>query len=209
MSDGLDQNMTGFHIMVPVDPDFLDKAMEEEAANGPPKTVFSEISSYAQQLEALDVAIEEKEKELSELKEKKTQLETVTIPTIMMRERIENIGLDNGRQMTMKPVVSVRVPKNEEGRKKVLQFLYDHGAGHLIKDSLTVEDAPESLRQKLVEEGIAFDTDISVNTNSLVAWAKGVLGMTKGSVQTIAKDDFPKEADLFIANVASISKPKR
>lgn len=188
--------------------DFLDEAMEEEAANGPPKTVFSEISSYAQQLEALDVAIDEKEHELSELKEKRTQLESVTIPTVMMQNRIDSIGLDNGRQLTMKPVVSVRVPKNEEGRKKVLQFLYDHGAGHLIKDSLTVEDAPESLRQKLVEENIAFDTDISVNTNSLVAWAKGVLGMTKGSVQTIAKDDFPKEANLFIANVASISKPK-
>lgn len=209
MSDALDQSITGFHIMVPVDPDFLDEAMEEEAANGPPKTVFSEISSYAQQLEALNVAIEEKEKELAELNEKRRQLETITIPTVMQANRLESIGLDNGRQLTIKPSVSIRLPKNEEGRNKVLQFLYDHGAGHLVKDSLTIEDAPESVRQSLVAENIAFSTDVTVNTNSLTAWAKGVLGMTKGSVQTIAKDDFPKEANLFIANVASISKPKR
>ena len=189
--------------------DFLDEAMEEEAKAGPPQTVFTEVSRYAQSLDALDVEIEKKEQELSDLKKQRETLASVTLPTLMQANRIDGITLDNGRKLAMDTKVSIRVPKNEEGKNRVLQFLYDHGAGDLIKDSLTVEDAPESLKMQLVENDIAFESKRDVNTNSLVAWTKGVLGLKKGSMQTIRKDDFPKEANLFIYNEATISKPSK
>jgi hypothetical protein len=187
---------------------FLDDDVVQSKLEGPAQTVFEEVMRVAQALDKLDIEIAIKQEELKQLENSKKQMEEVTLPAIMQQNRIETIGLDNGRTLSLKEVVFARVPENESGRKVVFDFLIEHGAGHLIKDTLTVQDAPDGIKSELREQGITYEEAQKVNTNSFVAFVKSSLGLSKGTMQTIRPDEFPKEAGLFIYKKAEIKKAK-
>lgn len=187
---------------------FLDDSVQKDKDNGPAATVFSEVMRIAQALDKLDIDIDIKKQELKQLEDQKRQMEEITLPAIMLQNRIDTIGLDNGRTLSVKEEVFIRIPENEEGRKTVFSFLRNNGGGHLIKETTTIEDAPAFIKKELQAREIMFIDKEAVNTNSYTAWVKSKLGMKKGSIQELSPDDFPKEANLFLYKKATIAKAK-
>lgn len=167
-------------------------------------TAFDEVMTLVAQVDELDRRIEKGEALLKTLKEARDKMTLKELPELMGKNRIEFVGLDNGRTLEINERIFISLPADEDKRKVVLQFLIDKDAEHLIKSKLIVEDAPDSLKEVLQEKAIPFESKKDVNTNSFVAWTRAVLGMKKGQIARLSVQDFPKETNLFIRREAVI-----
>jgi len=167
-------------------------------------TAFEEMMEIVARADELDRRIEKGETLLKSLKEARDAMMLKELPELMLKNGIDFLGLDNGRTLEVQEKVFISLPKEEDKRKAVLAFLENNKGGDLIKSKITVEDAPDSLKEVLQDKAIPFEAKKDVNTNSFVAWTKAVLGMKKGTIARLAVSDFPKEANLFIRREAVI-----
>ena len=167
-------------------------------------TAFDEMMTLVSRVDELNRRIEKGEALLKELKEAREKLTLGDLPELMLKNRVDFIGLENGRTLEINERVFISLPADEEKRKVVLQFLIDKDAEHLVKSKIVVENAPDSLKEVLQEKAIPFEAKKDVNTNSFVAWTKAVLGMKKGQIARLSIADFPKEANLYIRREAVI-----
>jgi hypothetical protein len=67
----------------------------------------------------------------------------------------------------------------------------------MIKDTLIVEDPDQEFIDLLQAREITFERKKDVNTNSLKAWFRRMLGIAQGTVRRFEEKDVPKEANLF------------
>lgn len=179
--------------------DFLEKVETPITA-----TALEEVMEYVTKADNLKARIENGEALLKQLKEQYDELRTKTLPELLLKHGIEGQDLTNGRRIEIEEKVYIQLPKDLSNRRKVIDFLFKNGGGDLVKEKVTVESAPESLKEKLQEMGIPFEHTEDVNTNSFTAWARAALGMKKGTVARLSPVDFPKEANLFIRREAKI-----
>ncbi len=95
-----------------------------------------ELSDQVVNLRSLEDEIEDKEKELKELKRKSELLSGEVIPTMMQEMNISTLKLADGTSVEVKPVYGASIPiaKKEEAFK----WLRDNGLGDLIKNEVTV-----------------------------------------------------------------------
>jgi len=176
--------------------------LEEITTN--PTTAMDEVMAYVNSWVLLKGRIDDLQEQLDTLTNQEKEMSEKTIPNFLLQNGLDGMDLAGGRKLTVNEDLSMRLPENEEGRKIVLKFLMDKGAGSIIKDTLVIEDAPLLIEETLQAHGVPYDHKQDVNTNSLKAWARGVTGLKKGSVQTIAPTEFPKEAGLYIYRKAKI-----
>jgi hypothetical protein len=125
-----------------------------------------------------------KKEELSQLEDdvKRVKKEYIQISQVDLPEAMQSVGmasftLDNGSSISVKDQMRASLPK--KNRVEVANWLKDHGAGSLIKDTVVVEfqkgenSRAEELINLLVENGFSnFHEDISINTGSLKSLAK-------------------------------------
>ena len=88
----------------------------------------------------------------------------------------------------------------------MINFLIKQGGGGLIKDKLQVEDPTISLMEKLEAEGAQYERSQDVNTGSLKAFMRGLLGLKKNTVATIEVADIPKELNLYVYRETQIKR---
>lgn len=172
---------------------FLETVEPEEKA-----TALGQVMAPIQRLIELRKTIAEKEDELSDLNAQERLLSREEIPAILLQHGLSSLDLANGLRVTIKEELDVSLPKNEEGRKIVLKWLSEKGGADLIKDSLTMTDPDQDIRDILADRGIIFEERKDVNTMSFKAWFRRALGMTKGSIASVAITDVPAEANLFL-----------
>lgn len=173
--------------------DFLEAIEPDENPSA-----LGQVMAQATRLIEIRAQIETKEEELSALKEQERVLSRETVPNLLLQHGLETLGMANGLTLSVSDEIEVGVPKNEEGRKKVVAWLQEHGAGEIIKNAVSFEDPDEDIKAILADRGFVFKEDISVNANGLKAWFRGALGMKKSSVARISPNDVPKEANLFL-----------
>ena len=166
---------------------------------------LQEVMEYVTRADNLKTRIENGEALLKDLKAKLEELQTKTLPEILLKHGIEEQRLVNGRKVSIEEKLYIQLPKDPTNRDKVIAFMLNNGGGDLVKEKVIVESAPESLKETLKEMAIPYEHTVDVNTNSFVAWSKAALGMKKGTVARLAVSDFPKEANLFIRREAKIS----
>ncbi len=179
--------------------DFLENIEPEENA-----TALGQVMAQATRLMELRAQIEDREARLDELKKLEREMSRETVPNLLLQHGLETLGLSNGMTLSVSDELEVAVPKNEDGRRKVIGWLYDHGAGDLVKQELSFEDPDDEIRALLSERGYVFSENTTVNANSLKAWFRGALGIKKASVQRIEVSDVPKEANLFLYKKTTI-----
>ena len=173
--------------------DFLDKESFAEQSKG---TVLELLMEPVNVMIQLGKDVDEAEAKLAELKKSYKTLADTVIPDILTQNGVYEIKMENVT-ISLKEMVEASIPKDEEKRARVFKFLAEKGAAHLIKDVLTVEDPSESFVQTLKDSGAVFSRDKNVNGNSLKAWLRDKLGINKGSVQELTKEDFPQEMSVY------------
>jgi hypothetical protein len=182
---------------------FLDDIVEE-IPEGELQTLKAATDKMVELQNALAL-LELKKKELSAYEVK---LRTIVIPNLLLKYRMDSISLTGYGKIDIKEGLNVSVPEDESKRKVVFKFLVDNGGGALIKETLTVESAPESVKKVLQDSAVPFEETMKVNGNSFKSWAKEVLGMKKGFIQSIKQEDFPKESGLYVYREAVVTKSK-
>ena len=95
-----------------------------------------ELSDQVVNLRSLEDEIEEKEKELKELKRKSELLSGEVIPTMMQEMNISTLKLADGSAVEVKPIYGASIPKDKQ--EGAFKWLRDNGLGDLIKNEITV-----------------------------------------------------------------------
>lgn len=177
---------------------FLDDFKDESTS------ALQEVMQYVDTLDTLDEDIASLEEQLTEKRSLYDEISKLTLPTLLAQNGLDELKLSNGKKLRIKEDVFVAVPKSEEGRKVALAWLSSQGGADLIKENVTVEEPTDDLKNYLRVKNFTFEDITAVNTNSLKAWFKRKLGMTKGSIQELDLNEVPKEMNLFIERKAEI-----
>jgi hypothetical protein len=177
---------------------FLDDFKDESTS------ALQEVMQYVDTLDTLDEDIASLEEQLTEKRSLYDEISKLTLPTLLAQNGLDELKLSNGKKLRIKEDVFVAVPKNEEGRKVALAWLSSQGGADLIKENVTVEEPTDDFKNYLRVNNFTFEDITAVNTNSLKAWFKRKLGMTKGSIQELDLNEVPKEMNLFIERKAEI-----
>ena len=125
-----------------------------------------------------------------------------TLPTYCLANQITGLRLLDGKSMTIVEGVSIKIPEDELAKDNVFRFLKEHSG--LVKDSVIAQDPDDETLDFLRQRGLCLERKTTVNGNSLKAWAKDVLGLKRGSIQSLQPADFPKEMIPFIYREAVI-----
>lgn len=162
------------------------------------ETALSEVMRLVDALMEMQHKVELAEKELYDVKKEERRLREEIIPSYMKQHNLEELVLSNGKKVTITDELSLAVPSDEQKRKVLFSFIAEHGGGDLIKEKIVFEDADEEILNVLEQKGITYERSLTVNTNSLKAWMKRALGMTKGSVARLKPEEVPQEANLWL-----------
>jgi arsenate reductase-like glutaredoxin family protein len=168
------------------------------------QSALDEVMSYVHVMETLQQDIDDLNDKLKEKQATFDELSKEMLPNLLSQNGLDELSLSNGRKLKIKEDVYISVPKNDSGKKAVLDWLKDNGGADLIHDELSIDAPTDSVKSYIKDQNIPFNEALSVNTNTFKAWTKAKLGMTKGSIQSIAINQFPKEANLFVERRAEI-----
>ena len=94
------------------------------------------LSDQVIKLKKLEDELEEKEKELKELKRHVDLVSGEVIPTMMQEMNISTLKLADGTSVEVKPVYGASIPADK--REEAYKWLRENGLGDLIKNEVTV-----------------------------------------------------------------------
>lgn len=137
---------------------------------------LDKMTTLARTLLGFDEAIERKELELKNAKERARTLREETIPSAMQELGLEKLTLSTGQEITIKQDVYASIPKSD--KEKAFQWLQDNGFGGLIKLDVNTkfnrEDglAAADLYNELSAKGLVTSLTQNVNTQTLKAFLR-------------------------------------
>lgn len=174
------------------DIDFLDELVVET-----PPSVLAEVMEHVNNWRSICLDIAKIEEKLAALKKQEVRMSEEVIPTLLSQHGLETLGLENGASVSIKEDIFAGVPKDPKAAKAALTWLSAHGGADLIKDSVEVVDPPKSLITTLDEDGVDYERTQKVNANSLKAWLKAQLGLSKGSIAKMQAAEIAPELGLY------------
>lgn len=95
----------------------------------------SSITEKCNELKTLQDSIEEKEEEISKLKQKAKSYEERTIPDMMQEAGVQKLELSDGTKVEVKPFYAAKIP--ESRNDEAFDWLRNNGHGDMIKNVLT------------------------------------------------------------------------
>jgi hypothetical protein len=151
---------------------------------------YADISAMAERLSVLKERMDSSEATFKHNKEEYELLKNVTIPQFCTLHGLSELKTTDGKVLTIEEKYACSPAKNAEARRIISQFLKDHNGEHLLHESVKCDiDACELLDMS----GIQYEVETDLNTNSLKAWIKEVLGYKKGSIAQITEQELPKQ----------------
>ena len=177
---------------------FLDDFQDDSGS------ALDEVMKYVDTLDTLSQDIEAMEESLKAKQALFDELSKETLPALLAQNGLDELKLSNGKKLSIKEDVFASIPKNDEGKKLALEWLGNNGGIDLIKEEVTVDNPTPEFKNELRVQGLTFEESTAVDTNSLKAWFKRRLGMTKGSIQDLDLNEVPKAMNLFIERKAVI-----
>ena len=134
------------------------------------------ISDKCNELKNLHKQIEDKDKEISELKKKAKEYEERTIPDMMQEAGVSKLELADGTKVEVKPFYAAKIP--ESRNDEAFSWLRDNGHGDMIKNVLTAnidkgQDNQVSELVRICEQlGFAYTQKQKVEPMTLKAFVK-------------------------------------
>lgn len=175
------------------DHDFLEESQTLDSA------ALATLQGKLSGLTDLRTQIAEVESHLKELKKEEMKRSREDIPSFLLQFGINRLDLDNGMCVTIKEDIACTVPKTDMvKRQAVMNFLIKNGGGGLIKDKVQIEDPTVAVMNKLEEDGVQYARTQDVNTSSLKAFVRGLLGLKKNTVASVEVSEVPKELNLYV-----------
>ena len=144
---------------------------------------FADLSLRVAELESM---LEERKNELN--------LSNKVVTSMLVERGWTALPLAGGRKLELKESVFARFPKDDKAAEK---WLEDNGGGDMLKPTIVVDGRDETVIEALTSVGAEFTQKTDVNTNSLQAFFRRLLGQTKGSVRSIEPEEVPAAFSLF------------
>jgi hypothetical protein len=179
-------------------PEFLEDA-------GETTTALDEVMVYVSAMDQLQAEMESADAKLKELNRQYKVLAETTIPDLLARNNLDELKLANGRRLTIKEDVYARIPADPFAKQVALSWLEENGGAQMVKDMVILDDPSEDLVDELLAKGAAFSRKKDVNTNTLMAFFREVLGLKKGKTASVVLEDVPKEFGVYIKREAKLA----
>ena len=112
---------------------------------------------------------------------------------------LEALKCEDGTLLTVELQTRCSIKKDEASKADVAKWLREQGADNLIKSQLIVMPSAKAALDKL---GIAYDEDVSMNTNSVKAYILGEMRMNN-----ISAADLPKGLSWYQYDTISFKEP--
>ncbi len=172
----------------------------------------AELGRYVAELLDAQRLVAEAEQLLKEREKVLRKLDEEVLPDIMARAGVDLIGTPYGN-LVLKEDLKARIPSDPFARERALEWLREHQAADLIKNEVIIgETEDQKISQELIDNlrsmGLSFSKSEAVNTNSLTAFFRELLGMKKGAVQQMQADEVPPEFGLFRYRKVTIKAKK-
>lgn len=151
------------------------------------KQILKHLSDMGEQLKKLKIAQIAAEEAADKAKKEYEHYANVVIPSEMHACGVDCISLSSGGKLSLKHNFYCQPNKNAEDRRKIVEWLREHGGGHIVEHDATV--AADDFKA-LESSGIPFIENTSVNTQKLKSFLKDGIGATTG-VQKFAIDEIP------------------
>jgi len=166
---------------------------------------LTKLSEKINSLKRIRTEIKQCESRMKDLKNIEKVISGEDIPQFMSAYGIDSINLDDGSGVSVKESVYVSLPKTDPiKRRKVLEWVSEHGGSGIIKDNLTIKDPSYDIISTLDNAGYSYERKKDINALSLKAFIKNILGMQKNSIQKVDLADIPPEVNLFIGKETKI-----
>ena len=162
------------------------------------QSALEEVMEQVRLLEKTRSKIDEMKEALSEVEAIERHLSEDIIPQMFDQNGLSEVKLDNGVVVSVKENVKASIPKDPIRRKQALEWLSGQGGGSLITDEVILEDPTNSLIEELNNNGVSYNRDFNVNTQSLMAWFRERFGINKGTVATLDREEVPSFLNVYV-----------
>lgn len=163
--------------------------------------LMKQIQQHIAKLKDLRWKMLEAEEAFKEAEKAYTDFSCKVMPDLFKMNGLDSLQTEDGRLVRIVTKTRCSVNKNEQDKKTVIKWLREHGGESLINSQCIV---PISQKDKLSDNGITFEEDISANTNSVKAFVLDLLGQ-KGSPASITVEDLPKGLNFYQYDEVEIS----
>lgn len=144
------------------------------------------------------------EDQLKSAKDEERKLSEEEIPTFMLSKGLTAITTDSGFKVSIKENLKAYLPKDPIKRSVALKWIITNDGESIIKDKIEIEEPEVVLETYLKDMGIPFRHIRDIHNSTLVAYMKGLLGLSKGSLQTVELSEVPDELGAYIYNKTTI-----
>ena len=159
---------------------------------------LKDLGTIAEELSTLHAKIDMTELALADLKEKRDDLSRNKIPAIMQNAGLTEIKIPSGQKLTVEDKLRVSIPEDEAKQKAAFDFLIGNGFEEAIKTQAIIPDPNEWIIESLKELGLTFSKVSSVHHATLAAAFRDILGLKKGSVQRVSREEIPEYFSLYM-----------
>ena len=175
--------------------DFLSEYEEQPDSNE-----LSELSKMVELLIEQRRTVSLMEENLKKEKEKERKLSEDDIPSFMSLRGLKSLTTEKGFKVEVKEDLKAYLPKNDVEKSIVLKWIIENGGESIIKDQIIIEEPEEKVKIFLKENGIPFLSLKDIHNRTLVSFLKGLLGLSKGSLQEVEYGDLPEELHPYLYN---------
>lgn len=166
----------------------LDDVQIEQTSN-----LMKQIQEHVKKLRALQWTMIQAEEAFNKATKAYEEYSRTVMPDLFKMNGLDALRMEDGSLVRVVTKTNCSINKNDQDRANVAQWLREHDAASLVKSECIV---PPSQIPALKANGIIYDEETTMNTNSVKAWVLDQLGQ-KGSPATITKEDLPKGLNFF------------
>lgn len=166
----------------------LDDVTVEQTSN-----LMAQIQQHVKKLKDLKWKMLEAEEEFKRCEQEYTEFARNVMPDLFKMNGLDTLTTDDGHKVQVVTKTQCSINKNDEDRSNVAKWLRAHGGTELVKSEFIV---PVSQREKLMNSGITYEEETTMNTNQVKAFLLDQLGQ-KGNPAMITKEDLPKGLHFF------------
>lgn len=175
----------------------LDDVSIEQTSN-----LMKQIQSHITELRKLQFAMLEAEENLRLATKAFEDYSRNVMPDLFKMNGLDALRLDDGAIVRVVTKTQCSINKNNDDRMRVAEWLRAHDASNLVKSECIV---PTSQVDALKRNGIIYEEETTMNTNSVKAFVIDQLGQ-KGNPATITKEDLPKGLNFYQFDEMEITK---
>lgn len=182
---------------------FLDSLeLEEEATNK--NNDLKKLSDLITVLNAKRKEINLIDDQLKILRKEEKVISEVEIPEYMASRNWESITTKEGFKVTVKESLKAYLPKEPLNRSTALRWIIKNKGASIIKNKLEIEDPEVNVVNFLTVNNVPFKKIQDIHNSTLVSFMKGLLGISKGSLQTVELSEVPEELGAYMFNKTTI-----